>query len=218
LGGSAAVLPTQAESISVLLENLNGILAQLNGTQAGSISMLLENLNGTVAQVNGALTGTDDTSIGRILGGVEETLGSFDGALGSVSNSVSGVAEDIRHTLEQVLIDIKPILANLKTLSGELAAPDGAVAKVLDGQGQVYTNLESSLKSVSAILHNLDRTVEFIPTQLPQITGMISELREVLTTMEGVLISLTNNPLLKNGIPAQVKKETGGTSARDVSF
>ncbi|GHT74616.1 hypothetical protein FACS1894124_4780 [Spirochaetia bacterium] len=179
----------------------------VQSAQTDSISMLLENLNGALAQVNAALAGTDETSIGRVIGG-------FEGALGSISDG----AGEIRHTFEQILIDVKPILANLETFSAALAAPDGTAARVLDGQGQIYTSLETSLNSVSSILHNLDRTVEFIPAQLPQLVGMIADLREVLTTMEGVLISLRNNPLLKNGVPEQVNNSSGGTSARDVSF
>jgi phospholipid/cholesterol/gamma-HCH transport system substrate-binding protein len=37
-------------------------------------------------------------------------------------------------------------------------------------------------------------------------------------TAEDVMVALTNNPLLKNGIPERVETRTGGTSPRDISF
>jgi phospholipid/cholesterol/gamma-HCH transport system substrate-binding protein len=131
---------------------------------------------------------------------------------------VPGIVEELQGSLNGILGDVKPVIKNLEDLSATLADPDGAIALALDSEGAVYTSLEDSLKSVSVTLRNLERTSDFIPTQLPQIAGLIMELREVLQTAESVLISLTNNPLLKKGIPPQVKTETSGTSSRDIRF
>jgi phospholipid/cholesterol/gamma-HCH transport system substrate-binding protein len=82
----------------------------------------------------------------------------------------------------------------------------------------VYTGLAESLQSVSGILGDLEKAADFIPKQLPQIARLISDLESVLKTMEGVLIAVQNNPLLKKGVPAQPDSRTGGAGARDVSF
>jgi phospholipid/cholesterol/gamma-HCH transport system substrate-binding protein len=149
-----------------------------------------------------------------VLGKAEETLNTTEGVVAGVP----GIVEDLQGSLDAILTDVRPVIKNLETLSATLADPDGAIAMVLDSEGAVYTSLEDSLKSVSGTLRNLERTTDFIPTQLPQIAALIMELREVLQTAESVLISLTNNPLLKKGIPAQVKTETSGTSSRDIRF
>jgi phospholipid/cholesterol/gamma-HCH transport system substrate-binding protein len=71
---------------------------------------------------------------------------------------------------------------------------------------------------VAGILESLETTSKFIPRELPQIARLISEMQTVLRSMEGVLISLRNNPLLKKGIPPEVNSGSAGTGARDVSF
>jgi phospholipid/cholesterol/gamma-HCH transport system substrate-binding protein len=53
---------------------------------------------------------------------------------------------------------------------------------------------------------------------MPQVMGLITEVRETLVTVEDVLTGFRNNPLLKNGIPEKVNGGTGGTSPRDIAF
>jgi phospholipid/cholesterol/gamma-HCH transport system substrate-binding protein len=117
-----------------------------------------------------------------------------------------------------ILGDLRPILANLEKVSADIAAPGGTVASVLDGKGEVYTNLVSSLNSVSATLRNLEKATGFIPAQLPQVAAMITELRTVLGSVDQVLVALINNPLLKNGVPGRVETQPTGTSLRDINF
>jgi phospholipid/cholesterol/gamma-HCH transport system substrate-binding protein len=187
-----ANVPAHDDSISLLISRVN---------------TLLENVNGTVLQVQSALKGDSESSLGRIVGGAE----------GAVAD-ISVMTEELQTSLELILGDIKPIVANLQILSNNIADPDGTVAAVLDSEGAVYTNLESSLAAVSGTLRNLERTTAFLPAQLPQVGAILGDLREVLQTAEQVLISLTNNPLLKKGIPAQAQTRTNGTSSRDVAF
>jgi phospholipid/cholesterol/gamma-HCH transport system substrate-binding protein len=54
----------------------------------------------------------------------------------------------------------------------------------------------------------LEKTTDFIPSQL----------QAVLISVEDVLISLTNNPLLKKGVPERKETNTGGTYNRDLEF
>ena len=57
-----------------------------------------------------------------------------------------------------------------------------------------------------------------LPGQVPQLTGLISELRVTLKSAEDVLVALTNNPLLRGGIPQKLETQSGGTSPRDIQF
>jgi phospholipid/cholesterol/gamma-HCH transport system substrate-binding protein len=195
MGGLGSV-PKQNDSISM-------IISQVNTT--------LENVNKVLVDVEGAFAGTDATSLGRTLGGVEK-------AVAGVQGMTETLPDTITDTLDTILGDLRPILANLEKVSADIANPDGTVASILDGEGEVYTNLVSALGSVSGTLRNLEKTTSFIPAQLPQVAAMITELRTVLQSVDDVLVSLTNNPLLKNGVPARVETQPTGTSLRDINF
>jgi phospholipid/cholesterol/gamma-HCH transport system substrate-binding protein len=182
---------------------------------------LLDNINKVVVQVENAFAGTDQTSLGRALGKAEGTMGAAEETLGTVEGVVSGVPgviENIQSSLDRLLADVRPVIRNLETVSGMMAAPDGTIALALDGEGEIYANLEASLKAVTGVLRNLERTAEFIPTQFPRIASVIMELQEALRTAQDVLIALTNNPLLRRGVPDRRQNRTDGTSSRDIRF
>jgi phospholipid/cholesterol/gamma-HCH transport system substrate-binding protein len=189
--GIAAVPPSE-EGISLLLART---------------TVLVENIDALVLQMQRAFAGETETSLGRIVLGAEDTLG-----------SVSGMAEDLRVSLAGILEEVRPMVANLETVSEALADPQGTVAAVLDGSGPVYTNLEASLKSITGILWNLEKASDFIPAKLPEIAGILSDLQTALETAQDVLTALTNNPLLKRGVPGRVQTRTTGAGSRDVSF
>jgi phospholipid/cholesterol/gamma-HCH transport system substrate-binding protein len=161
--------------------------------------------------VNGAIAGTDQTSLGRTMGDVEM-------AVAGLRNMSETLPETINNSIKRVMDQLEPILADLRSFSAKVADPNGTVSAVLDADGVVYTNLTESLEYISGTLRNLERTSEFIPSQLPQVAMLLSDLRAALKTAEDVLTALTNNPLLKNGIPPRVETRTGGTSPRDISF
>jgi phospholipid/cholesterol/gamma-HCH transport system substrate-binding protein len=201
-----AAVPRQDDSITILVSRANA---------------LLENINKVVVQVEAAFAGTDQTFLGRALGKAEGTISAAGETLETVEGVVSGVpgmVENIQGSLDGLLADIRPVVKNLEAVSGMLAAPDGTVALVLDGEGEIYANLAASLKAVSATLRNLERVSGFIPDQLPRIASLILELQEALRTAQDVLVALTNNPLLRRGIPQHDQTKTDGTSSRDIRF
>jgi phospholipid/cholesterol/gamma-HCH transport system substrate-binding protein len=195
-------------------------------------STLMDEINRVVVQVESAFQGTDDTTIGQIVGGVNRTVAGAETLPGTINKTSADLLKDIddlkgilenelnliNTALEDELGRINPILADVNALSSKLNDPDGLVYTVLDTNEAVYTSLVSSLNSVSSILENLDRTVAFVPGQLPQIAGLIMDLRVTMKTAEDVLIALTNNPLLKRGIPKRVETQSSGTSPRDIQF
>jgi phospholipid/cholesterol/gamma-HCH transport system substrate-binding protein len=196
LAEGLALIPEHDDTISIIMNRAN---------------TLLDTVNGVLSQVNGAIAGTDQTSLGRTMGDVEM-------AVGGLRNMSETLPETINNSIKRVMDQLEPILVDLNTLSARMADPDSAVSTFLDSEGAVYTNLVDSLESISGTLGNLERASEFIPSQLPQVAALLFELQTALVTAEDVLIALTNNPLLKNGIPPKVETRTGGTSPRDISF
>ncbi|GHT91440.1 hypothetical protein FACS1894140_2090 [Spirochaetia bacterium] len=196
-------IPKHDDSISLILNR---------------VSALLDNVNNVVVDLEGAFVGTEATSLGRTLGGVEKTVAGVQQMTRDIPADITRTVDALTLTLDTVLGDLRPILANLETLSADIANPDGTIAAILSTDGPVYANLVSSLNSVSGTLRNLERTTDLIPAQMPQVAALIGELRTVLESVDKVLISLTNNPLLKNGVPARVETQPTGTSLRDINF
>jgi phospholipid/cholesterol/gamma-HCH transport system substrate-binding protein len=187
-----------------------------------SISVLMNRVNSLLDLVNEALgEGSDITEIGKIMGSIQKILADAETLPGMVDQTVSVAVrtlEDIHAELQPILASADSILANVDAITGELNDPNGLLYTVLDTDEEVYVNLVKSLKSVSGILDNLDKTVAFIPSQIPQLTGIIMDLRVTLKTAEDVLTALTNNPLLRGGIPEKLQTQDGGTSPRDIRF
>jgi phospholipid/cholesterol/gamma-HCH transport system substrate-binding protein len=168
---------------------------------------LLATLNDTVAE----LQGSDQTDLGRIV----RNLGT---ASGELPGLVETLPRSVENTLNELMAQIEPILKNLNELSTKLAAPDGTVMAILDSEGAVYRDVVNSLDAISATLRNLEKTSDFIPTQLPQVAAVLADLHTALKTAEDVLIALTNNPLLKRGIPEHRETRAGGARPRDLEF
>jgi phospholipid/cholesterol/gamma-HCH transport system substrate-binding protein len=194
-----AYIPKHDDSIGVILSQVNSVLA---------------NVDTLTKQLSGAFEGTDATALGRTLGNVEQTTQ----GLAEIPGMVQGGLDQVLGTVDQIVASIQPILANLRILSDDLADPNGTVAQVLDSEGPIYANLVSTLESVSGTIGSLEKTMAYVPAQLPQITVMLTEVRQVLRSAEDVLTALTNNPLLKNGVGSRVENQPTGTSMRDIGF
>lgn len=192
-----ARVPPKDDSITRLIAQVTGVLEYLNSDLLGQLNLVLQDLDGMVVQVQDALAGSGESPLGRTFTGVDALMNG---------------------SLDPILADLKQISSHLSSLTGELAEPEGAVMKVLDGDGAVYENLESSLSAVSGTLGNLERVSAFLPSQLPQVAALLTELRATLKTAEDVLVALTNNPLLRKGVPEGVDAQSGGVSPRSIPF
>jgi len=162
-----------------------------------SIGNIVNQVNSILATVNRALTGANGEP-----------------ALGQIVNNVEGVTASLNTLAGDLSEQLKPLLSNLETVSEKLSNPSGAVMGILDGKGPLF----EGVTSLAGIIENLNRTSEFIPTQLPQIASAINELNIVLRQVQDVLTSIANNPLLKGGIPENTETGPAGASPRDQKF
>ena len=173
-----------------------------------SISLLLNRASSVLAQLEEAMgVGTDTTEIGKIVGSLQKGTEEFPQLVATVNVLLNDIQRDL-----------SPILVNLNAIITELNDPNNLLYTVLDTDEAVYINLVKSLKSLSGVLENLDKTVAFVPSQLPQISGLLMDLRVTIKTAEDVLIALTNNPLLRRGIPNKPDSQPAGTSPREIRF
>jgi phospholipid/cholesterol/gamma-HCH transport system substrate-binding protein len=184
-------------------DSINNIMNQ--------VSSALTTLNAALLEVQEGLAGDERTELGRILHDVRLTTDKLPGIAETIPNELIG-------TLNMIRDQLVPVLANLNELSAALADPNGTAMAVLGPDGTGHKDLTASLDSISGILRNLEKTSEFIPTQLPQVASVLSELYGALKTTQDVLTALSNNPLLKGGVPEHKETRAGGARPRDLEF
>jgi len=176
-----------------------------------SVGTTLVTLNSLLADVQEAFTGTNKTSLGRTMAGVEA-------AATGLQVMAEKLPADLEVSIEGIMEQLEPLLVNLREFSVKLADPDGSVASILDSEGAIYQDLVKSLDALSGTMRNLEDTSDFIPSQLPQIAVVINDLHASLQIFEDVLVAITNNPLLKRGVPERQETKAGGTRTRDLEF
>jgi len=200
IAAGLAVQPERDDSINNIMNRVNSVLATLDTT--------LADVDSTLVEVQNAIKGTNGTSLGRTLGNVEA-------ATSGLSNMSRTLPADITGALNQVVADLNPILSDLQVLTDKLSDPSGSVMSILDSEGPLYSDLIASLNSVSGTLRNLEKTSQFLPSQFATVLSGVSS---ALQSAQDVLIALTNNPLLKKGVPVHTETYPGGARPRDLEF
>jgi phospholipid/cholesterol/gamma-HCH transport system substrate-binding protein len=181
-------------------DTVSNLIAQVNP--------LLTNLNGTLEEVNGALRGTGK-------GPLSKTLNNVSGITGTLDADLPGILADIKNVTDNV----NAIATNLKALSASLNEnPNGPIPALIDPDGSMFKNLESTFSSLAGTLDNIEGSSALLKSEMPQIGRLIEDLRVAIVNAQDVLESLKNNPLLKNGVPQRVQTDSSGTNSRNIDF
>jgi len=161
---------------------------------------------------------TVNKSLGKILGDAEIAVGGISDIFQNLSGQLDPILTNVETLTGDLRTQVSPILTNVETLTDQLAAPSGTVMTILDGNGPVYSDINEVLNSITSIMKNLEKTIEFIPAQLPQIAILLSDLHSALEEAQKTITALNNNPLLKGGIPEQKEASPGAATPRDLDF
>jgi len=168
---------------------------------------------------------TRDDSIGNLMSQVQTLLGTVNEALGD--GRLTAIVEDLKVTIGKISGDLDinglmseliPAIENFREVSAKLKAPDSSVMSFLNSQGDLYGNLEKTLEAASGSLQQLEGTIGEIHSQAPQLGATLSRLLTALRSVNQVLESVKNNPLLKGGIPEQTETRAGGSNDRKMDF
>jgi len=188
------------DSIGMILGNVTTIL--------DSVSSVMDEVNQLLVNVNTALgDGTDDTEIGMMMGSLRRTLAGAE----TLPQTVEGLIAD----LEPTLAAVNEIMSGLNEILALIGEPGGILSMVFDSEEDIYIHLVSSLGSVASMLDTLDKTVA---REMPQIHVLLTEIRAAISTADDVLTALTNNPLLRRGVPERVESQSSASSPRGVRF
>jgi len=170
----------------------------------GSVGTLLGTLNALLKDMEEAFEGTERTSLGRTMGGIQQMT--------------QKLPADIEDTITRLMAQIEPILVNLRHVSNKVSDPDGPIESILDVDSDVYKNLVKSLDALAGTLQNVEKTTDVLPAQAPQLAAMITEVRALINTLQDVGTAAKNNPILRGGVPEKKEINTGGANTRDMEF
>jgi phospholipid/cholesterol/gamma-HCH transport system substrate-binding protein len=170
------------------------------GNIMNQVNSVLGALDGTFSDLQAAIGGTDQLTLGRTLLNLEDTT------------------KKLPDDLDSIFARLNLILKDLKEVTDKLSDSDETVMSILNSEGPVYKDLVSVLDSVAVTLKGVEKLGEFIPTQLPQIAVLLSNVQLTLASAQNVLTAVANNPLLKGGVPEHKESTPGGTSPRDLEF
>jgi len=156
------------------------------------INSIINQVNTLLETVNKSLAGSnaDDPTFAQILNGINDIV-------------------------QALNVQLNPILDNIDSVTGKMSDPSGSIMSFLDADGNVYSDLKASLDSLSGILVNLEKTSNFMPSNFP---ALMADLNAALRTMQDVLVAVSNNPLLKKGIPERRETSPGGANPRNLDF
>jgi len=161
---------------------------------------------------------TLNKSLGKILGDAELAVGGISDIFQNLSGQLNPILTNVETLTGDLRTQVSPILTNVETLTDQLASPSGTVMTILDSNGPVYSDVNEVLNSITSIMKNLEKTIEFVPAQLPQIAILLSDLHSALAEAQKTITALNNNPLLKGGIPEQKEASPGAATPRDLDF
>jgi phospholipid/cholesterol/gamma-HCH transport system substrate-binding protein len=177
-----------------------------------------------------------DDGIGNIISQISIILGKLNDALGegSEENKIKIVVDSIVMSIteiqkviekisgdldiQSVMAELRPAIANFRQLSDKVKEPDNAFLSFLSSEGDIYGNLVKTLEAAAGTLQQLEGASGDIHSATPQLAASLSRLLTALRSVNLVLESVKNNPLIRGGIPVQTETKAGGSSSRNMEF
>jgi phospholipid/cholesterol/gamma-HCH transport system substrate-binding protein len=215
--------PQNTGAINGIIAQIEPLLAEVRSTATG-VTRLLGN-------INGAVEGRSGNQIFQLLTDVQKTLGTVDTVLTSTSSNTNTLLV----SSQDLMKNLNGITGNVNRLTSQLQDPKGIVPKLLDPQGSLKTLLDDknqlynqitdilgqvnhTLAQVTDTVANLKGLTNYLNRSTPQISGLLEDTKTTLKKTGDVMEGLSNNPLLKGGIPP-VKPQTSTVQGqRDEDF
>ncbi len=227
-------IPKDADVIGSVIAKLNPILEETRLTVV-DIRKVADSLNLAISGGGGGPLGKMVTDLAVTPGKVNTSLDDLTGRIDTVLDKVSVISDNInaislqtRGVIGDLSTNLDVISENLKEMTGSLKNTQGLAKRLLDPQGSIdtflndsnelYNQVDSALKNVNAIILQLKSFAEFINNTRPQVTTILEQGGETLSSARDVLEAAKNNPLLKGGVPPKPDPATPLSTYRDENF
>ncbi|SIQ19895.1 phospholipid/cholesterol/gamma-HCH transport system substrate-binding protein [Alkalispirochaeta americana] len=192
------------------------IMAQIEPSLR-SMTELMTSLDQTMHHVNLALAGETTEPLGQtlaqtitLLAELEETLTATREPTLDILGSTAVITGNLEQTTEA--------LQDPTGLIPRLLDADGSITTFLRDENRIFNEIEDILKSINASLAEVNELAIFANQSQPQIAGILEESRETLGITQDVLEGLSNNPLIRRGIPPELPQPSTFRSHRDAQF
>lgn len=179
-----------------------------------SITAILSLVTGLVGDIDTLVKDLNDLLEGNPNVPLAQTVYELNDILNAVSRFLAG---DETVPLSDIVTQINGILGDLDSLTDDLSNAQGLVPKLLESEetkgtiDQLFTTINSTIDGLNGISNSLDG-------EMPQISILLTELDALLKQVDDVMIGLSNNPLLKKGIPDRAEKESAAPKYREDKF
>lgn len=208
--------PLNNEALAGIIAQIEPLLIEVRSTAEG-VTRLLGN-------VNDAVEGKSGNQVAMLLGEVQKTLATVDQVLSSTGANTNTLLV----SSQDLLANLNGITGNIEHLTSQIQDPKGLVPKLLDPQGSLktllddknalYDQLTQILTQVNSTLSEVKGLAGYLNRSTPQISGLMEDTKSALRKTDDVLTGLSNNPLLKDGIPQKKAQTSTLRGSRDEEF
>ena len=190
----------------------------------GKVGPILDSLRTTVDNITGVIDSLKATIAGDAQGPVGDIVMDARDTIGGTKLLVSGLQEDIGVIMgkaDATLTNLEELTSDLKETEGlvtRLIDPQGSVATILSDDNQLYEKITGLLDSLDSTLGDIRVFTASISAASPQILTILEQSRVTIEKGKGVLEGVSNNPLIRGGIPKEVDQSVLLSGFRDEEF
>jgi len=213
--------PMGNEAIAGIISEIQPTLAEIRATAAGATRFL--------GNFNNAVEGKQSNEISTLVKSLNRSLNTVDQVLATTSANPSGLLSPANQA------SISSMLTSMARLASQMEDPKGLVPKLLDPQGslktllddknQLFNELSDLLKQANGTLAQVTSTVadlkgltNYLTSSTPEFSGLLQDTQNTIKKAGDVMEGLSNNPLLKGGIPEKKAQTSTIQGQRDESF
>lgn len=150
-------------------------------------------------------------SINTIINSATSLLGDLDNLIKQINLAVEGNNDT---ELSKTLVEINEILGNIAQIT---SSSEGLIPNLLEDENAKGT-ISNMLHTVSLALNDVNDITTSLNKEMPNIGTLIIQLQQVMKEAQNVLEGLKNNPLIKNGVPDKMEKESATPKLREDNF
>lgn len=207
-----ADIPPRDDTITKLLGSVGPLVDNLGRT--------VTNLNRTITEINKAITGQGGTNeLSGIISGVNGAIADVDRLVlevGKGANDVLDTANEIADSVVKTTASLEKTATNVEALTSQMTDPYGLVPKLLGAEGSIktllddknalYDSIMSVVSDAEASLASIQSMTASLEGQVPNIISLLDETQATIIQAQDVLEGVSNNPLIRGGIPKRVEQ------------